>query len=187
MKTALLILAGILATGVGMAQNLSIAKDQAKRASGQSGSQPASPHAPSAPAQAPMDPALAATLQNVASLRADFTAISAAADASAAADQRISLLNHLSGAAQGTKASTANVKKLASDFITALASRKKISPQSQKLAGAVHALFNGAHVSDTQLETLLASVTKLLTDAEVPADDAAKIVESLKAVAAETK
>ena len=65
-----------------------------------------------------MNPELAATLQNIANLRADLTAVSAAADAAAAGDQRMPLLNHLSAAAQGTKASTANVRKLPVDLIS---------------------------------------------------------------------
>jgi hypothetical protein len=113
--------------------------------------------------------------------------IGTAADAAAAADQRVSLLNHLSGAAQGTKASAANVRKLAGDLITALTNRKKVIPHTQKLGGTIHALFNGAKLSDAQLETLLKSVTTILADAEVPAGDAAKVLEDLKAIAAETK
>lgn len=185
MKWPVFILIGCLSSGAALGQNMSIAKDQAKRAAGTSpaGQTPAAQN----PSAAPVDPALAATMKNVANLRADFAIISAAADATAAADQRVSLLNNLSAAAQGTKASTANVRKLAGDLINALAGRKKIPAQSQKLGGVIHALFNGAHVSETQQETLLKEVTKILTDAEVPADDAAKVTEDLKAIAAETK
>jgi hypothetical protein len=187
MKTSILILSGCLLAGVALGDvNYSIAKGQAKNAAGGQGNAP-SGGAPGAPQPPPMNPELAATLKNIASLRADLTAVSAAADATAAGDQRIPLLNHLSAAAQGTKASTANVRKLAGDLITALAGHKKITEQSQKIAGAVHALFNGAHVSATQQETLLDELQKIFTAAEVPADDAAKVLDDLKAVAAETK
>ncbi len=188
MKTAMFLLLGCLTAGVASGQNLFIAKDQAKRAAGTApaGQTPAG-QKPAAAQPTPADPALAATMKNIAGLREDFTVISAAADAGAAADQHVALLNHLSSAAQGTKASVANVRKLAGDLINALAARKKITPQTQKLGGAIHALFNGAKLSETQLDVLLKDVTKILTDAEVPAGDTAKVVEDLKAIAAETK
>jgi hypothetical protein len=55
------------------------------------------------------------------------------------------------------------------------------------VGGAIHALFNGAKLSEAQQQKLLDEVTKILTDAEVSAEDAAKVVEDLKAIAAETK
>ena len=50
-----------------------------------------------------MDPALQATLKNVAGLQGDFAALIATTD-KASPDQKTSLLNNLSQAAQGTKA-----------------------------------------------------------------------------------
>ena len=68
--------------------NMAIAKDQAKRQANQSNTQqgvtPSQPPAPSTPQQPPMDPALAATLQNVADLRADLDALTGAAARSSA-------------------------------------------------------------------------------------------------------
>ena len=191
MKVSYLILSGLLLAGLAHAQNMSIARDQARRAAAQTtersgGGQPATGQNPNGAQTAPADPVLAATLQNIAGLRADFTALSAA-DETTAVEQRGSLLNHLSAAAQGTKASAANVRKLTTDLINALTGRKKISPQTQKLGGIIHALFNGAHLSASQQETLLTDVKKILTDAEVSAGDTDKIVEDLKAIAAETK
>ena len=191
MKISCLILSGLLLAGLAHAQNMSIARDQARRAAAQTqersgGGPPATGQNPNGTQAAPADPVLAATLQNVAGLRADFTTISAA-DETTAVEQRGSLLNHLSAAAQGTKASAANVRKLATDLTAALTGKKKIAPQTQKLGGIVHALFNGAHLSAAQQETLLNDVKKILTDAEVSAGDADKVIEDLKAIAAETK
>lgn len=182
--TLSLVLSGLLLAALAQGQNLSIAKDQARRASGQS-----TPQAPAAqsPGTVPADPALVAMQQNVAKLRADLTVINAAPDATAAAEQRISLLNNLSAAAQGTKASSGTVRKLAGDLIAALPGRKKLSPDdSQKFARALRALFNGKNLSAAQQETLLNDVKKSLTDAGVPAEDVSKIEADLKAVAAET-
>lgn len=171
--------------------NYNIARDQAKSAAGKSqaasGGGQSSGQAPPGQQQPPMDPALAATLKNINSLRDDFAAICTATNAAAAAEQKVSLLNNLTAAAQGAKASSANVKKLAGEFMTSLPAHPKISPQSTKLARNVHALFNGAHLNATQQETLLNDVKKILTDAGVSEDDAVKIADDLKAVAAETK
>lgn len=182
MKLPLFILAGCFLASVVTAQNLSIAKDQAKRAAGQT---PAAQN-PSAAQPPPISPALAATMQNIAGLRADF-AVLAAGDAAAAGEQKVSLLNHLAAAAQGTKASTANVRKLADDFMKALAGHKKITPDAQKLASAVHALFNGVHLTEAQQTATLNAVEKMLTEAGASTEDAAIVVADLKAVAAETK
>jgi hypothetical protein len=188
MKTPALIAFALLAACLARADvNMSIAKDQAKRAAGQAGGQSPPGQPPAAPPQKPMDPALAATLQNISNLRDDFNAISAAADPAAAAEQKVALLNNLTAAAQGKKASSDNVKKLGSQFVNTLAGHPKISAKSQSLARNVHALFNGAHLSDPQKETLLKEARKLLTDAGVSEEDAGKVEELLKAVAAETK
>ena len=79
MKIAWLTLSCCLLAGVAFGDvNYSIAKGQAKNAAGgQGNAQPGGQ--PSAPQQPPMNPELAATLQNIANLRADVTAISSAA------------------------------------------------------------------------------------------------------------
>jgi hypothetical protein len=188
MKAASLALVALLLAGLAQGQNLSIAKDQARRASGQSSPQAPASQPPGAAQPPPADPALVAMQQNIARLRADLTAINAAPDAKAAGEQRISLLNNLSAAAQGTKASSATARKLAGDLIAALPGRKKLSPDdSQKFARALRALFNGKNLSAAQQETQLNEVKKILTDAEVPAEDITMIEEDLKAAAAETK
>jgi hypothetical protein len=186
MKMILLLLSGCLLAGVARADvNLSIAKEQAKRAAGTESAPPAA-RPPSAPPPS-TNPALAATLQNVTDLRGDFAAISAAADVTAAAEQRVALLNHLAAAAQGNKASSANLRKLADDLIAALAGQKKVSPETVKLARVVHALFNGAHLTAAQQEILLNDAKKSFTVADVSDDAAAKVLEDLKTIAAETK
>lgn len=186
MKKISLALAGILLLAVpALAQNMNIAKDQAKRSAGTA--PPPAAGQPGPPKSAPIDPALAATLNSIARLQSGFMALGRAADTNAAAEQRTTLLNNLSGAAQAKKATPASVKKLAGDLMTGLTGKKLAAPDSQKLARSVHALFNAAHLSAPQQETLLADVKKILTDATVPAETVTAIVDDLKAVAAETK
>ena len=172
--------------------NYYLGKQQAKRDVSQSDAQqgvpPAQRQSPTAPQAPPTDPALLATLQNIADLRADLDAINQAADAQAGADQRASLMTHLSAAAaHDKKAATASIKKLAAHLITATSGRKKLSAQNAKLARDFHALFNSAHLSATQQQTLLDGVKKILTEAEVTADNADKVVADLKQIAAETQ
>lgn len=188
----------LLLTAEGLlAQNYNLAIQQAKRdsakndaeqqriANAANGSQ-AAPAAP-APAQpAPMNPVLQATLKNIADLQTDFAGIIAATDKDPA--QKTALLNDLTEAAQGTKASTNSVKKLADDLSTALAGQKKLAkPQQTRLAQTIHALFNSSHLSATQQQTLLANVQKILTEAGASLDAAVDVVTDLKAIAAETK
>ena len=198
MKTFIACACLLLAAGTVPAQNYYMAVQQAKRASAQNdaeqqkiqqaagGSGAAQGGAAGSPAPAPMDPALQATLSNISSLQTDFaTVISSTGDK---ADQKISLLNNLSKAAQGTKASANSVKKLADDLLTALAGKTKLgAAQQTSLAREVHALFNSSHLTDAQQDKLLADVQKTLTDGGATLDDAVNVVTDLKQVVTETK
>ena len=172
--------------------NYYLGKQQAKRDVSQNDAQqgvtPAQPQSPAAPQAPPTDPALLATLQNIADLRADLDAINQAADAEAGADQRASLMTHLSAAAaHDKKASTASIKKLARHLIAATSGNKKLSAQNAKLARSLHATFNAAHLSTTQIQLLLDGVKNILTDAGVAADKADNVIADLKQIAAETQ
>jgi hypothetical protein len=197
MKTIVVGACGLLAAGHLVAQNYNMAIQQARRASAQNdaeqqqiqhatgGSGGGQGAAGGAPAPAPVDPALQATLSNISSLQIDFAAVvNATGDK---ADTKVSLMNNLSKAAQGTKASANSVKKLADDLLTALSGKTKLTaPQQTALAREIHALFNSSHLSSDQQEKLLAGVQKILTDAGAELDDAVNVVTDLKAVATET-
>ena len=103
--------------------------------------------------------------------------------------QKVSLLNDLSQAAQGTKASSASVKKVADDLLKNLSGKKKLTATQQtKLAREVHALFNSSHLTATQQQTVLVTdVQTTLTDGGASLDDAVNTVADLKEVMAETK
>jgi len=176
--------------------NYDLAKGQAKRAvnqtiaasEGNAPAPPQSPAAPPAPPPPPASPELAATLQNIADLRADLDALAQAASAPAGDDQRAPLMTHLSAAAgHDKKAPLASVKKLAGSLIAAVSGKKNLAAQNAALARDIHALFNGAHLSATQTQTLLDGVKKILAEAGVPADTADNVVADLKQVAAETR
>ena len=193
----------LFAAGTVLAQevNYNRAKQQARRDSAQNDAEqqriqraasdpagaPAASAAAAAPA-APADPALQATLSNVAGLQSDFATLSNFTGDKPEVAQKISLLNNLSQAAQGTKASSTSVKKLADDLMAAVAGKKKLAAaQRTKLAREVHALFNSAHLTAAQQQSLLTDVQKILVDGGASFDAAVDVVTDLKAVAAETK
>jgi len=190
----------LLTAGSVLAQNYYLATQQARRDSKQNDAEqqriqreangPAGAPGAAAPtpgSAAPMDPALQATLKNIAGLQADFAAVVATSD-KPAPEQKTALLNDLAQAAQGTKASAGSIKRVADDLLTAVAGQKKLAPAQQKLlAQKVHALFNSAHLTAALQEKLLTEVQKLLTDAGASLDDTVNLVTDLKTVVAETK
>ena len=184
--------------GTVKAQNYFRAVQQARRDSAQNdaeqqrianaagGNQAGSAPAPAPATPAPVDPVLQATLKNVSGLQTDFAGIINAAD-KPDASVKTSLLNDLTQAAQGTKASSDTVKKLADHLSAALAGQKKlVAAQQTKLAREVHALFNGAHLNPTQQQALMTDMQKLLTDAGVSADAVVDVMADLKTVVTET-
>src|SRR5438128_11369499 len=119
MKTVAVLSCLLLAAGIAGAQgNYNVIKRQARDAVNQTQSasqgQPApakpapSSPSPASPSPAPVDPVLAATLQNIADLRHDFDALGAGFGPK-------SLTNDLATAAAGTKASSESIAKLAGD------------------------------------------------------------------------
>ena len=166
--------------------NYSIAVQQARRAGDQSAaaSQGNAPHpAQSAPAQnpSPMDPVLAATLQNIANLRSDFD------DLKTNVAPGRSFTNDLAAAAKETKASAASVLKLADDLQTAIAGNDKLRPKHQKLAQDIHAIFNAAHLSPEQEQMVHDDVQKILQDGGASDDATANLLDDIKEIAKETK
>ena len=204
MKTATLLFCGLclVITVTALADPYVISKQQAHRAADQASSDPQNPPPPpglpargryaapptaAAPSAAPVDPALAATLQNINDLRADLDALNAVTNGEPAAVQKVSLLNHLSAAASGTKPSSASVQKLADHVVAATTSRKTPAAQQTNLARYLHAACNGSHLTAAQLTMILGDAQKIMTTAGASADDAGSVVADLKAIAAESK
>lgn len=138
------------------------------------------PIQPPAQNSVPMDPALAATLQNIASLRTDFDGLSANFAPK-------SFTNDLASAAMTIKASAASVANLAGDLQTAVSGNEKMHTQHQKLAQDMHAIFNSAHLSPAQQQAVESDVQKILTDGGVSPEKISAVADDMKAVANETK
>lgn len=184
MKFAVIFSSALLLGGPVFADVFFQAKQQAHHAADQPpANNPPGAAKPSAPQTPPMDPALAATLQNIASLRDDLKAINDSAQPDAAL--KIALLNDLIKAAQGTKPASSAVQKLAGHLSTALAGKIKL--EREKLARELHALFNSAHLSETQQKSTTDDLKKILTDAGVSADDVNAIADDLQTISTATK
>jgi hypothetical protein len=174
------------------AQNYSIAIRQAKNASARETAANQqlmdNPPAPSPQNNAPADPVLQATLQNIKNLQNDFAAIGkAVADATPLTTQRQSLTNDLAIAAQGAKPQPASISKLADDLMTAIAGKEKLRAPQPKLAQFVHAIFNSAHLTTAQQKMIFDGVQKILTGGGASPDEAANVVNDIKTIASETK
>jgi hypothetical protein len=177
----------LLVAGSAFAQNYSIAKQQARNAAAREAQnqQAINPTPPTAqvappPANPQPNPALEATLRNIANLRADFERLGSNPT------NRQPLINDLTAAAQGTKAKPASVSTLA-ESLAVVAGNKKLPAQHQKLAQNIHAIFNSSHLSAAQQQQVLDGVQKTLLDGGVSADDTAKVISNLKTIASETK
>ena len=149
MKTLIAIFCALLVAGSASAQGAyNIAKQQAKgaaarEAQNQQAIDPTPPPAPATPlpSNPQPNPALEATLRNIADLRADLQKF----DANPTNTRP--LINDLTAAAQGAKASPASVSKLAEHLATAIAGNKKLAAQHQKLAQNLHAIFNSVNLN----------------------------------------
>ncbi len=160
-----------------------MAKQQAKNVANnqspqQGGNQPV---APQYAQPAPPDPALQATLRNIANLRADLDNLDSNPT------NTVPLRKDLVIAAQGTKPSPASVEKLSKTLAAAVAGNAKLRAQHQKLAQYAHALSNGAHLTATQQQVILDNVKKILSDGGVPAEDVTTVIGDFKTIATETK
>jgi hypothetical protein len=151
---------------------------------------PAPPsQSPAAPSQnvPPPNPALQATMENIAGLRADLAALGGAPDTNLTTAQKLPLLNDLAAAAQGTKPTQKSLSQLGDDLAAAIAGKEKLRAPQPRLAQYVHAAFNGAHLTAAQEKMIFDDVQKILNTGGVSPEDATNVVNDLKTIAAETK
>jgi hypothetical protein len=189
MKRFFAIGCALLAAGLVQADVYSIAKQEARNvANGKTPSGGANPNYQTPPPPAatptvpsPPNPALQVTLENIAALRTDFENLVNNPTNTVA-------LNHdLAAAAQTIKPSTKAVNKLTQDLAAVVAANKSLKSGYQQLAQYVHALFNSSHLSPAQQDAVCNKVQQLLQNAGAPADDVAKVMDDLKAIAVATR
>jgi hypothetical protein len=199
MKTFAAFFCALFVAGSTFADPYSIAKQQAKNVvasenknqqainSSDATPAPVTPPQNNSNPNPPPNPALQATLQNIAGLRADFeNLVSGPANATNVASSQ-PLINDLTAASQSIKPSPASVSKLARDLTAVLAGNDKLRSQQQKLASWVHAVFNSSHLSTAQSQMIHDGVQKIFADAGVPVPDAANVINDLQTIATETR
>ena len=128
------------------------------------------PSQPAAPAQ-PMNPELAATLQNIANLRTDLGNLDPAK----------------SPAARGTKAPPEKIAKLALDLQTAVAGKAALRAHYQKLAQYLHAVFNGSHLTPVQFQMISDDMEQILENNGASYEATEAVLNDIKALARATK
>ena len=146
----------------------------------------ATPTAPTAPPpQAmpppPPNPALVALQLNISNLATDLAGLQTNPI------KKQPLINDLSVAVQGASPAQTSVAKLTDDLAAGLTGKSLSVEQRTKLAQYLRAIFNSSHVSPAQQRAIFEDAPKILQAGGVSADNAAKVVADLKAVAAETK
>jgi hypothetical protein len=184
MKTFIAFFSALLVAGSAPAQGVyNMAKQQAKNAVASENRNQQAIDSSGQPAPTPpndSNPALEATLQNIGNLRADFE------NFAAGQTNTQPLINDLTAAAQGTKASPPDISKLA-EHLAAVAGNKNLQAQHQKLAQSVHAIFNSSHLSAAQQQMICDSVQKILQGSGASSDDVTNVINDLKTIASETK
>ena len=164
------------------------AKDFSNQNSANQGVTPPAPARPITPAPqtaVPAAPAVpAARQQNINQLVADLKTIKS--KSSVTPEQKQQLKKDLQAAAEGAKKpSPESVTKLANDLSTAWADQK-LSPTEQTfLAQNINAVVNSANISPAESQAALNSAQTILKYSSITKDDAQKINNDLKAIAAE--
>lgn len=143
--------------------------------------QQSSQAASQSPATQPMNPVLAATIQNIASLQADLGKLDTNTPPAEA------FTNDLTAAATGTKASPDTIAKLIGDLQTAVAGKSGIRPSYKKLAQYLHALSNGAHLTPAQFQTVSDAVEQILDDGGASYESTSAVLDDIKHLDRETQ
>ncbi len=138
---------------------------------------------PSPPVQytQPTDPALTATLQNIAHLKADLNYLCTNTVPSE------SLTNDLTAASTGTKPSPETLAKVISDLAAAVQDKPALRSHFQKIAQYLHASANGAHLTPAQFQMISDDLEKILQDGGAPYSATEDLLDDLKRLAKETK
>jgi hypothetical protein len=136
---------------------------------------------PAQPAPQPANPVLAATLRNIANLKADLAALNTNTAPAAA------LTNDLVAAANGTKASADTIAKLIGDLQAAVAGKPALVSHYQKLAQYLHALSNGAHLTPTQFQAISDDLEHILENGGASYEATTYVIQDVKVLAGETK
>jgi hypothetical protein len=196
MKTALaLIGAVILLADSGFADNSIIVKKRALEQRDQNNvrqgvtppSQPSQPSRPSQPAPPSASTAPATPLQqSLARVRADLAAIKP--NSPVTPEQKQQLTRDLLASAQGaSKPSQSTIGTLADSLAAAFAQQPLSEADRNRLVSDLAAVLNPAKIQPAQMQAIFADIQAIFQANAMARQNAVKIVDQVKAVAAETQ
>jgi hypothetical protein len=150
-------------------------------------SQPAQPAQPGQPAPTPGASAAPTPIQlSIAKLRGDLMAIKAGSPVTAAQKQKIA--TDLIATAQGTsKPSQATAAALANSLAAAFAEKPLSDKDCSRLLSDLAAVLNPAKIQASQMYAIDGDIQAIFQANGMARKDAVKIVDQVKAVAAETQ
>lgn len=148
------------------------------------------PSQPAQPAQPATRPATAAPAtpvqQSIAKLRADLTAIKAGSPVTA--DQKQQIAKDLVAVAQGAnKPTPPTAAKLADSLSAAFAEKPLADKDCTRLLSNLAAVLNPANIQSAQMQAIDADIQAIFQANGMARKDAVKMVDQVKAVAAETQ
>ena len=148
---------------------------------------PSQPGQPAPPATAPGTSAAPTPIQqSIAKLRADLTALKANSPATAAQKQKITA--DLIAAAQGAnKPSPSTAANLANSLAGAFTGQPLADKDCSRLLSDLAAVLNPAKIQAAQMQAIYADIQAIFQVNGMARKDAVKIVDQVKAVAAETQ
>jgi hypothetical protein len=193
MKTVLALLgAALLLGGNVVAQSDVIIKQRALEIRNQNNvqqgvaapSQPAQPSQPAAPAASSAPSPL--LQQNLAKVRADLAAFKP--NSPVTPQQKLQLKNDLLASAQGaSKPSPAAISVLADSLSAAFTQTAFPDKDRDRLVSRLAAVLNPARIQPAQMQAIYADIQAIFQANGMARKDAVKIVDQVKAVAAETQ
>ena len=147
----------------------------------------APPSQPAQPATAPAATAAPTPVQqSIARLRADLVAIKA--NVQVTADQKQQITRDLIAVAQGAnKPSPPTAGNLAGSLSAAFAEKPLADKDCSRLLSDLAAVLNPANIQPTQMQAIYADIQAIFQANGMARKDAVKIVDQVKAVAAETQ
>ena len=193
MKTVLALLGAVILLAVNVfAQADIIIKQRAKEIRDQNNvrqginpaTQPAQPSQPGTPTASTTPTPL--LKQNLAKLQADLAAIQA--NSSVTAAQKQQLTKDVLACAQGaSKPSVGTISPLADSLAAAFAQKPLSDTDRGRLVSRLAAVLNPANIQSAQMQAIYADIQAIFQVNGMARKDAVKIVDQVKAVAAETQ
>jgi len=147
----------------------------------------AAPAQPAQPATAPATSASPTPIQqSIARLRADLTAVKPNAQVTAAQKQQVT--KDLMAVAQGAnKPSQPTAANLANSLAAAFAEKPLADRDTSRLLSDLSAVLNPAKIQPAQMQAIYADIQAIFQANGMARKDAVKIVDQVKAIAAETQ